>query len=90
MVRSAIFCASGVSAASFEYAKEKAKIQSGLCDKCFLCFLKATGLYCAATSPRGGQIQNVIRTVKIPNIHHIAALVDELDIFDDISYFAAG
>ena len=81
----AVIWSSRASAASGVECKDKAEINTCICDEIFLYFLETTCLPCAARSESRCHKQNVVFAVKVPHANHLTTLVNQLYISDHAS-----
>ena len=89
-IRCDIFGCCWVSTTPFVQAKQETEFQSRFGYKVILFLLKATGLYCTATSPSRRHIQYVVFAIKIPYVYHVPALIYQLYVVDNIADRTSG
>lgn len=79
-----------VAAAPLVDAKEKAEVELGLGDEVILFGLEATCLLCAACSPRGGEVEDVVLTEEVVDVDFLAALIDQAEVGHHVADLGAG
>ena len=84
-------CGGGrVAAAALVEREEEAEVQPGLVDEVILCVLEATCLLCAACSPRGGEVEDVVFPEEVVDIDVLTALIGQGEVGHDVAGVSAG